>query len=171
MIFPSDPGAEPHAYFVTFCCYRRRRLLDHPRMRDIVAFIFAEKLTTFRAVCVGYVIMPDHVHSIVWLPETDLLSHFMKSWKQTSSLKLKRVMRGLLPNYAARISSVDPFWQAKYFPFVLYSEQKAQDKLDYMHMNPVNAGLVTKAVDWKWSSARCYLLGEPVDVPVEWIFS
>jgi len=45
-----------------------------------------------------------------------------------------------------------------------------QEKLDYMHKNPVTAGLVERAVDWKWSSARHCLLGEPSVVPLEWIF-
>jgi putative transposase len=33
--------------------------------------------------------------------------------------------------------------------------------IDYLHHNPVRRGLVPKAVDWKWSSARFYLLDPP----------
>ncbi len=43
--------------------------------------------------------------------------------------------------------------------------------LDYMHLNPVRAGLVEKAVDWAWSSARYFDSGKSVGVPLEWIFS
>ena len=94
----------------------------------------------------------------------------MKTWKQTSSLKLKAMLRGTVPNYASRIPTTDPFWQAKYYPFNLYSPKKALAKLEYMHLNPVGAGLVSRAVDWRWSSAPYYELGEPVGVPLEWIF-
>jgi len=45
---------------------------------------------------------------------------------------------------------------------------KLQEKLDYMHLNPVRAGLVEKAVDWPWSSARYYLLGRSVGLPIGW---
>ena len=33
--------------------------------------------------------------------------------------------------------------------------------IDYLHHNPVRRGLVQTAVDWKWSSARFYLLDPP----------
>jgi len=56
-------------------------------------------------------------------------------------------------------------------PFNLYSEKKALEKLDYMHLSPVRAGLVEKAVDRAWSSARYFESGKSVGVPLEWIFS
>lgn len=85
-------------------------------------------------------------------------------------MKLKRMLRGVAPRFANKIPPDDPFWQPKYYPFNLYSEKKATDKLDYMHLNPVTAGLVERAADWRWSSARYYLLQEPSLVPLEWIF-
>ena len=38
-----------------------------------------------------------------------------------------------------------------------------------MHLNPVRAGLVDKAVNWQWSSARWYELGRIVGVPIQWV--
>jgi putative transposase len=57
-------------------------------------------------------------------------------------LKLKAMMRGLLPHYATTCAPSDPFWQAKYYSFNLYSETKASEKLDYMHLNPVKPALL-----------------------------
>ncbi|MDG2387847.1 MAG: hypothetical protein P8M30_00875 [Planctomycetaceae bacterium] len=37
-----------------------------------------------------------------------------------------------------------------------------------MHMNPVRAGLVEKAVDWEWSSARWYEDQKEVWLPIHW---
>ncbi|MGA2033976.1 MAG: hypothetical protein ABSG68_17145 [Thermoguttaceae bacterium] len=37
--------------------------------------------------------------------------------------------------------------------------------IDYVHHNPVRRGLVKKALDWKWSSARYYLLDPPRQYP------
>ena len=162
--------AEHHAQFVTFTCSRRRRLLDHPRVRDEFVKITSEKLGEHRGICCGFVVMPDHVHAIVWFDAAGALSPFMKSWKQTTSLRLKRVLRGAAPNYASTFPLADPFWQPKYYPFNLYCARKAREKLDYMHLNPVRAGLVARAVDWKWSSAAYYEGGVDVGVPLEWIF-
>ena len=73
--------------------------------------------------------------------------------------------------YFKTIDRKDPFWQPRYYPFNLYSEKKAAEKLDYLHLNPVRAGLVEKAVDRAWSSARYFDSGKSVGVPLEWIFS
>jgi len=161
---------ELHAQFVTFSCYRRRRLLDHPQTGQIVIALLASELETRSGVCSGFVIMPDHVHAIVWLPEPGQLSSLMKQWKQRSSLQLKRFLRGRLRQYARSTDQKDPFWQPRYYPFNLYSEKKAREKLDYMHMNPVRAGLVEKPCDWAHSSASYYQRDESVGVPIEWIF-
>ena len=94
----------------------------------------------------------------------------MKSWKQTTSLRLKRVLRGVAPHYAGKIPPAEPFWQAKYYPFNLSTARKAREKLDYMHSNPVRAELVERACDWRWSSAPFYDSGSDVGIPLEWIF-
>jgi len=37
-----------------------------------------------------------------------------------------------------------------------------------MHMNPVRAGLVDRAVDWRWSSARWYIEQKSAGLPIRW---
>lgn len=46
------------------------------------------------------------------------------------------------------------FWQHHNKPVELWSEKVIKQKVDYIHNNPVEAGFVTDAVDWKYSSAR-----------------
>ena len=41
--------------------------------------------------------------------------------------------------------------------------------LDYMHLNPVRAGFVERAIDWCWSSARWYDERKTVGVPITWL--
>ena len=76
---------ELHAQFVTFSCYRRRRLLDHARARQVVISLLATELATHEGTCCGFVVMPDHVHAIVWFHEPGRLSHFMKQWPPRNS--------------------------------------------------------------------------------------
>src|SRR5947209_6764570 len=89
------------AHFVTFSCYHRRRLLDHDDAKQILVDILNDQLDRQRGRCVGFVIMPDHVHVIVWFPTPDQLSHFLKQWKQRSSVAIKRLLRTKLTAYAA----------------------------------------------------------------------
>ncbi|MHB1033265.1 MAG: REP-associated tyrosine transposase [Pirellulales bacterium] len=161
---------ELHAQFVTFSCYRRRRLLDEAWTKDLVVGTLADELRTQQGVCSGFVVMPDHVHALVWFSKPDHLGHFMKQWKQKSSVRLKKLIRGRLPHYASMYDPKDAFWQPRYYPFNVYSEKKALEKLDYMHLNPVRAGLAVSPCDWPWSSARFYELGVPVGLPIEWVF-
>ena len=67
---------EGHAHFVTFSCDRRR--LEHDRARKVVLGVFYSQLGRQDGRCVGFVVMPDHVHAIVRFPKPDQISHFMK---------------------------------------------------------------------------------------------
>ena len=49
-----------------------------------------------------------------------------------------------------------------------FTQKKA--KLDYMHLNPVHAGLVEHAAGWQWSSAQYYEQRKLVRVPLGWVF-
>ena len=160
---------EGHPHFVTFSCYRRRRLLDHDRAKKVVLGVLNSQLSRQDGRCVGFVVMPDHVHAVVLFPMPDQISHFMKQWKQRSSIQIKRLARSLLVGYAGTIDLTEPVWQAEYYDFNLFSERKAEEKLAYMHQNPVSAGLVGRPEDWPWSSAGYYETGRTVGVPVAWL--
>ena len=45
-----------HAYFVTFSCYKRRRLLDSDRAKGMVVHFLAAQLQRQEGRCFGYVI-------------------------------------------------------------------------------------------------------------------
>jgi len=160
---------EGHAHFVTFSCFRRRRLLDHDRAKRIVLGVLNSQLSRQRGRCVGFVIMPDHVHAIVWFPESDQLSHFMKQWKQLSSVRIKEFLQSELRAYSTAFELSEAVWQARFYDFNLFTDRKTQEKLDYMHQNPVRAGLVSDPCEWPWSSARFYDQGLSVGVPVGWL--
>ena len=61
---------ERYVHFVTFSCYKRRRLLNPDRAKRIVLGVLGVRLARKNAICTGFVIMPDHVHSLLWFPET-----------------------------------------------------------------------------------------------------
>jgi len=74
-----------------------------------------------------------------------------------SSFRIRRWYAEHAPNYFSEFGAGDRFWQTKSYTFHIYRERKLQEKLEYIHLNPVRAGLVAKAEDWRWSSARWYL--------------
>ena len=72
------------------------------------------------------------------------------------------------PSYReAKGGDVYPFWQARYYDFKVWSEEKRVEKLRYIHRNPVKRGLVERPEDWLWSSFHHYLTGEEGMVEIE----
>ncbi len=158
--------SEGHIHFVTFSCFKRRTFLQQDQAKGIVIGQLQLQLTERAGVCSGFVIMPDHVHALVWFPKPSQLSSFMNKWKDQSSHEIKKLYRNRFPNYWGQLDDDEPIWQARYYGFNIWTMKKFEEKLDYMHANPVRAGLVERAIDWKWSSARWYLHGKQVGLPI-----
>jgi hypothetical protein len=51
-------------------------------------------------------------------------------------------------------------WQRRFYDFVVWSQAKIEEKIRHMHGNPAKRGLVRTPEQWRWSSAREYILGE-----------
>ena len=158
-----------YVFFVTFSVYRRRRLLDADQPKRIALGVLNHLLDSLDGKCVGFVLTPDHVHPLLWLPQPTELTRMLHGWKRMSSFRIRRWYAEHAPNYFSEFGAGDRFWQAKSYTFHIYTEKKLQEKLEYIHLNPVRAGLVAKAENWRWSSARWYLRHQSVGVPITWI--
>ncbi len=101
----------------------------------------------------GYVVMPDHVHLLL-LPRRVSLVRILRDVKSKTGYALlrQRMRRGVI-------------WQRSYFDFICRKARDFSNKLEYIHRNPVTAGLVQRPEEWAWSSYHHYAkLGQP---PVE----
>jgi len=87
--------------------------------------------------------MPEHVHLLVSEPPEAPLSRAIQSLKQSVSRRLA-------------LRAEEPFWQARYHDFNVWSSTKRIEKLGYMHRNPVKRGLATHPHHWLRSSFRHY---------------
>ena len=159
---------EKHAHFVTFSCYKRRTFLSPERAKRIVIGVMGSQLASRNGICSGFVIMPDHVHALIWFPQIDQLSSFMDVWKTQTSRSLKDLFQKQFPEYWKKLPATDPIWQARYYGLNIWSRNKFEEKIQYMHQNPVRAGLAACQTDWPWSSARWYDQGKSVGTPIHW---
>jgi putative transposase len=130
-----------HQHFLTFSCWHRHPYLGSAAARDV----FDQSLEKMRAkygfLVVGYVVMPEHVHLLVTEPAGAILATAIQAVKL--SVAKQRPER--------------PFWQARYYDWIVYTEKKRLEKLRYIHRNPVVRGLVAQPEAWAWSSFRHYL--------------
>jgi putative transposase len=155
-----------HTHFLTFSTYQRRRFLDSGETRDIVLEVLQKCLMTHRTTCAGFVVMPDHVHALIFGGEDFKISPFVQVWKKTSSYRIRRFFERDLIHYEQLCPQGCPIWQASFYDFNGDSPGKLNEKIEYMHNNPVVAGLCETALDWNWSSVRFHELGEAVGVTI-----
>ena len=119
-------------------CHLRR-----PEIADLVANTLGH-FHTDRYLLQEWVVMPNHVHAIVWPMPNHLLSDVLKSWKQFTSRRAKIIL-GL---------GSEPFWQTESHDHWIRDDAEKTRIRRYIRNNPVVAGLCARPEDWRWSSAR-----------------
>lgn len=117
----------------------------------------------------GYCIMPSHIHLIFRSAEADpsgLIRDFkgftsrkmLKTIEENTQESRKEWLLWMFEKAAKKNSNVKnrQFWQQNNKPIELWSLKVFEQKLNYIHNNPVVSGFVTNPIDWKYSSARNY---------------
>jgi len=118
----------------------------------------------------AYVIMSNHVHLIVSVDEGFTISDFVRDFKKYTA---KQILDDMLNNntesrrqwmlhqfgyYASRHARNEKYqvWDHDNHFIEVSSPKFTQQKIDYIHENPVRAGLVYRAEDYVYSSASNY---------------
>lgn len=117
---------------------------------------------------IAWCIMPSHVH-LVYRTIGERPEQVLGSLKRYTSATIRKKLesevnhrtRAYLEvfqkagNYTSNTASFQ-FWQHDNMPIELWSNQFISQKVRYTHQNPVEAGLVGRAADYIFSSARDY---------------
>ena len=118
----------------------------------------------------AYVIMSNHIHLIVNTDEPFQLRDTIRDFKKftskacnreitTGAESRKEWMLNLFSQFAAQSDRHKDFkfWKTGNHAIELYNAKFTWEKVNYIHQNPVRAGLVDKAEDWLYSSASNYM--------------
>ena len=153
---------QPHLHFITCSCYRRLLLLQRASARHLLVRILSEVRARYRCKVVGYVVMPEHLHLLISEPPGATPASLMRSLKQRTSRRLRGLSRTrslhqmpLWPR-GGHTGTLRSCWQRRFHDFNVFTEKKKNEKLHYMHNNPVKRGLVKRPQDWLWSSFNFY---------------
>ena len=147
--------------FLTFSCYHHLPLFNNDAIKDefVRALDNARRRTNCRII--AWVIMPNHVHMLV-APSLPLhpIPVFLNCLKRPFARKIlkrwKELRAPILGRLTDRLGRLH-FWQVGGgYDRNICSEAEYDEKFDYIHWNPVQAGLVDDPVDWRWSSAPWY---------------
>jgi putative transposase len=113
--------------------------------RDDYRFYYRllKKMAAFHGVFVhGYSWMPNHVH-VVAVPETE----------QSFARTFRRVNSTYALYFNQKYESSGYLWQGRFFSCAL-DDRHYRTAIRYVERNAVRAGLVERAEDYEWSSAR-----------------
>ncbi len=116
---------------------------DYRAYLDLISTAAARARTEIWAYC----LMPNHVHFIMTPSDPDgLRATFAEAHRRYTA------------RIHARLKVTGHLWQGR-FSSTAMDERHLMAAARYVPMNPVRAGLVHRAADWPWSSARAHLAG------------
>lgn len=132
--------------FITFVTHQRTPHFASPQHLALFWDILKNVQCIHPFHLIAYVILPDHIHWIMRMPEDQPdFSVVMKSikWNYTASYQKK--------------FSVQPgtrIWQNRYWDHIIRDERDMERHFDYIHWNPVKHGYVQQPECWAQSSYR-----------------
>ncbi len=162
---------QPHSiYFVTFTCYQWLPLFEATCSYDLI-YKWFDHLYTKNIRVAGYVIMPNHMHVMLYFPVmTTTLNAVISNAKRFMAYEIvKRLATGgnhdLLHKLAASVSrreqkkgQLHKVFNESFDAKECISPAFIYQKLDYMHHNPTNGKwmLADSFLNYKYSSAAFY---------------
>ena len=162
-------GESTGAYFISFATVYWIDIFT----RDLYFSVIAASLDYCRKnkgmEIYGYCIMPSHVH-LIFRSATADPSGLIRDLKGFTSRKMLKTIEEntqesrrewllwMFEKAGKKNSNVknQQFWQQNNKPIELWSLKVFEQKLNYIHNNPVISGFVTNAMDWKYSGTRNY---------------
>ena len=106
-------------------------------VHDAIFFYHGKKYNV-----ISWCIMPNHVHVLIEVMKNISLSSILHSWRSFSSNEINKVL-----NRSGRL------WMPEYFDRFIRDNDHFNNVVNYIHNNPVKAGLVDDPTKYKWSSA------------------
>lgn len=160
----APPGAIHH---VTNRGNRRRVIFRKPADYRAFLRVLAMASRRFEVRLIGFCLMPNHWHLIVWPPEHVSISAYMH-WLTSTHVR----------RYHEHYSLVGTghLYQGRFGNRVFLDERRLLTALRYVEANPLRARLVERAELWEWSSLPLRLGGDkgallcecPVALPANW---
>ncbi len=121
------------------------------------------KRVPMRILC--YCLMPNHFHVVIWPLNDGDMSRWMQ-WLLTSHVR----------RYHRNYGTSGRIWQGRFKAFPIQQDDHLLTVMRYVERNPVRASLVSRAIDWEWSSIvireadqeNTILSEAPITLPKNW---
>jgi REP element-mobilizing transposase RayT len=148
-------------YYFTSVAHDRRPIFQTDKLKDIMVAALDEARRSADFLIFAYVIMPDHYHII-----TDSKREPSDTLRFLNGISAKRILDYLKANAISSLEKLKMFekrrgykysvWEHHPDTFLVTSESMLMQKVNYIHFNPVKAGLVEHPNDYLYSSSRIW---------------
>jgi putative transposase len=165
-----------HAREINFTCFQERPFLRSERACGWFVESEVRALEQHDVRLWAYVIMPAHVHMVVFPRNLHTrMARFLFSLKRSVAAKAVEWTKANAPDRLDVMLDLQPngsscyrFWQrGGGYDRNLWSDKAIWNMIDYVHDNPVEAGLCVRRADWRWSSAEYYESRTPGALPLD----
>jgi len=168
---------DSQALFITLNTKNRLPVFRKDEIKKVLCDAIDESRKSAGLLLFAYVIMIDHLHLIIDQPKP--ISEVLRVLK---GITARRVIDYLKErNYSVSLAKLQhevrdrnyrySLWQTEKNVYPIFSEKLFMQKASYIHNNPVRAGMVERAGDYQWSSARiwqrCPLNDEPLLMDID----
>ena len=161
---------------MTSVAHQRLPILKTEKLKQITADAFDEARGSADVFIFAYVLMPDHYHII-----TDGKREPSDTIRYLNGISAKRILDHLKKNAVASLEKLRLFekkrgykysvWEHHPDKFLITSDSMFIQKRNYIHDNPVRAGLVDNPDDYLYSSSRIWnhrpLENEPLMMDID----
>ena len=160
-------------YFITYAVVNWIDLFTRNEYKDILLKSWQHYCEQKGLEVYAWAIMTNHVHMIIGSNKNPL-EDIVRDMKRHTSIELKKAiqqhpgesrkewMLWMMERAGKKNGNNAEFqlWQQHNQPIELTTIEMLQQKLDYIHLNPVRAGIVDKEEEYLYSSARDYNFGK-----------
>jgi len=164
-------------YFVTTTVVEWQYVFNSNPCFDIVVDSLKYCITNKGLHVYGFVIMPNHAHYLLSTDDDKNLSDVMRDFGTHTSRFLTEFLeqekRFVILKVFREAAEADgkgnryKVWQDGFHPIAIESERSFLEKLQYLHESPVRKGYVDRPEQWRYSSARNYILDDDSILAVE----
>ena len=150
-------------FFFTVNLLERRRtlLIDHI---DALRGAFEDARNARPFTVIAIVVLPDHLHCLWRLPESDCDN--ATRWRHIKTAFVKAVPRGERRSSCRERKGERGIWQRRYWEHLIRDERDLCNHIDYIHFNPVKHGMVKHVADWPHSSFHRFV--RQGRLPADW---
>ncbi|MEA3322866.1 MAG: transposase [Patescibacteria group bacterium] len=140
-------------YFLTMTINRWYYIFDRHNRWDILAKSLQYCQKNKGVKIYGFVFMLNHIHLIVQSAD---VSGFVRDFKRFTSSELHKNLQKTEPSVLELFMVDDKyqFWQKTNMPKLIETVNFFENKLEYIHNNPVRKNYVLEPKYWYWSSAN-----------------